>query len=190
TPVSASEIDLSWAGSNDNVGVTGYLVERCSGASCTTFTQIAAPAANTYNDTSLSAATSYSYRVRATDPAGNLSTYSNTTSASTPAAPSGLVAAYAFDEGSGSSVTDSSGHSHTGTIANATWATTGKYGKALQFNGTNAIVSIPDAADLHLSTAMTLEAWVNPTTINARGRHAVYKGDDNDYVMDSTPPNS
>ena len=51
-------------------------------------------------------------------------------------APTGLVAAYGFDEGSGTTVTDASGNGNTGTITNATWATTGKYGKALQFNGT------------------------------------------------------
>ncbi|HST17662.1 MAG TPA: LamG-like jellyroll fold domain-containing protein, partial [Gaiellaceae bacterium] len=132
----------------------------------------------------------YSYRVRATDAANNLSPYSNTASASTPAAPSGLVAAYAFDEGSGTTTADASGNGHTGTITNATWATTGKYGKALQFNGTNAIVSIPDAADLHLSTAMTLEAWVNPTAISPDWRDVIYKGDDNYYLMASSQPNS
>ena len=57
----------------------------------------------------------------------------------------------------------------TGTISNATWAATGKYGKALQFNGSNARVNVPDAAALHLTTGMTLEAWVNPSTVNATG---------------------
>ena len=57
TAVSGSEVDLSWGASTDNVGVTGYLIERCSGASCTSFTQIAAPAGTgtSYKDTSVSA---------------------------------------------------------------------------------------------------------------------------------------
>ena len=62
------------------------------------------------------------------------------------AATPGLVAAYGFDEGSGTSVTDASGNGNTGTITSATWAATGKFGKALQFNGTNALVTIPNAA--------------------------------------------
>src|SRR5215470_17727312 len=103
-------------------------------------------------------------------------------------AATGLVAAYGFDDGSGTTVTDASGNGHTGTIANATWATAGKYGKALQFNGTNAVVTIPDATSLHLSTAMTLEAWVNPTTINSAWRDVVYKGDDNYYLEGSSQP--
>ena len=44
---------------------------------------------------------------------------------------SGLVAAYGFDEGSGTTVTDQSGNGNTGTITGATWTATGKYGNAL-----------------------------------------------------------
>ena len=96
------------------------------------------------------------------------------------------MAAYGFDEGSGSTVTDASGNGHNGTIANATWSTTGKYGGALSFNGTNALVTIPDAASLHLTTGMTLEAWVDPTTINNTWRDVVYKANDNFYLEAST----
>ena len=92
------------------------------------------------------------------------------------------MAAYGFDEGSGSTVTDASGNGNNGTIANATWATSGKYGKALQFNGTSALVTIPDSAALHLSSGMTLEAWVNPSTVNANWRDVIYKGNDNFYL--------
>jgi hypothetical protein len=44
---------------------------------------------------------------------------------------------------------------NTGTVANATWAATGKYGKALAFNGTSSRVTIADAASLRLTSAMT-----------------------------------
>jgi chitodextrinase len=98
--VSTSQINLTWTGSTDNVGVTAYLLERCSGATCSNFAQISANATSPFGDTGLSANTPYSYRVRATDAAGNLSGYSNTASATTPAtadtqpptAPSGLAA--------------------------------------------------------------------------------------------------
>ena len=103
--------------------------------------------------------------------------------------PSGLVAAYGFDEGSGTSVTDASGNGNNGTISNATWAATGKYGKALQFNGSSATVNIPDSASLHLTTGMTLEAWVNPSTVNANWRDVIYKGNDN-YYLEATSSNA
>src|SRR5215831_13533456 len=174
-PVSGTEVDLSWGASADNVGVTGYQVDRCQGAGCTNFAQIAATAGTgtTYKDTGLSASASYSYRVRATDAAGNLSPNSNVATATTLAAPSGLVAAYGFDDGSGTAVTDASGNGHTGTIANATWAAAGRYGKALSFNGTSAVVTIPNAAALQLSAGMTLEAWVNPSTVSSAWRDVI-----------------
>ena len=182
TAVSSGEVDLSWGASTGSV--SGYLIERCQGAGCSNFTQIAAPAGTgtSYKDTSVSPSTSYSYRVRATDAAGDLSPYSNTATAATPAALSGLVAAYGFNEGSGTTVTDASGNGNNGTITNATWVTTGKYGDALKFNGSSALVTIPDAASLHLSTGMTLEAWVNPSTVNANWRDVIYKGNDNFYL--------
>jgi chitodextrinase len=83
TVVSSSQINLSWTASTDNVAVSGYKVERCQGAACSNFTQIATPATTTYSDTGLVGSTSYSYRVRATDASGNLSSYSSAGTATT-----------------------------------------------------------------------------------------------------------
>ena len=83
TAVSSSQINLSWKPSTDNIGVTGYQVLRCQGVGCTTFTQVGTASGTTYTDTGLLALSSYSYRVRATDAAGNLSANSNTASAKT-----------------------------------------------------------------------------------------------------------
>jgi len=98
--VSSTQINLSWTASSDNVGVTGYRVERCQGTGCSNFTQVATPAATTLNDTGRASSTSYSYRVFALDAANNVSPASNTVSATTqappdtqpPTAPSGLGA--------------------------------------------------------------------------------------------------
>ena len=88
TAVSATQINLSWTAATDNVGVTGYRVERCQGAGCTNFVQIATPAGTTFGDTGLIAATNYSYRVKAVDAANNVSVnYSNVANATTQAAP-------------------------------------------------------------------------------------------------------
>src|SRR5262249_49047968 len=46
------------------------------------------------------------------------------------------------------------------------WTTAGRFGSALVFNG-SGMVSVPDAASLDLTSGMTLEAWVFPTTVNA-----------------------
>lgn len=87
----------------------------------------------------------------------------------------GLAAAYNFDEGSGGTVNDLSGNGNTGTISNATWSTAGKHARALNFNGTNALVTVPDSASLHLATGMTLEAWVNPSSMGGVWRTVVFK---------------
>jgi hypothetical protein len=78
----------------------------------------------------------------------------------------GLVAAYSFEEGTGSAVGDASGNGRTGTISGATWTPVGRFGGALSFDGTNDLVSVTDAAALDLSTGMTLEAWVNPSALS------------------------
>src|SRR5689334_14830732 len=94
------------------------------------------------------------------------------------AASTGLVAAYAFNEGSGASVTDSSGNGNNGSISGATWTTAGKFGGALSFNGTSSLVVIKDSASLHLSTGMTLEAWVSPSSVPTNWQDVVYKEND------------
>ncbi len=185
----AGEIDLGWGAATDNVGVTGYRIERCSGAGCSNFAQIASATGLDLQGHAVAASTSYTYRVRASDAAGNLGPYSNIATASTPAAPLGLVAAYGFDEGSGTTVTDASGNGNNGTVASGTWATSGKFGKAIQFNGTSTLVSIPDATSLHLTTGMTLEAWVNPSTVDSNWRDVIYKANDN-YYLEATSSNA
>jgi hypothetical protein len=76
-----------------------------------------------------------------------------------------LVAAYSFNEGTGTTLTDHSGNGNNGTLANGpTWTAAGKYSGALNFDGSNDIVNINDSATLDLTAGMTLEAWVRPTT--------------------------
>lgn len=88
-----------------------------------------------------------------------------------------LVASYGFEAGSGTTALDSTG-TNTGTLVNATWNTTGRYGNALTFNGTSARVSIPDASSLDIGSTGTIEAWVSLTALN-RWHALITKGIDN-----------
>jgi hypothetical protein len=97
------------------------------------------------------------------------------------------VAAYSFDEGLGSSAADASGNGNTGAIGSASWITTGKFGNALSFNGTNARVTVGDSASLDLTTAMTLEAWVYPTATSG-WRDVIYKGPNDIYYLEGRSP--
>ncbi len=77
---SSSQINLSWTASTDNVGVTGYRVYR-AGTLLATLGPV-----TSYQNTGLSASTSYSYTVQALDAAGNASAQSASASATTQAA--------------------------------------------------------------------------------------------------------
>jgi predicted phage tail protein len=83
--MSSTQINLSWTASTDNVAVTGYLVERCAGASCTNFAQVATPTTTSYSNSGLTAGTTYRYRVRARDAVPNHSAYAGPVNATTSA---------------------------------------------------------------------------------------------------------
>jgi parallel beta-helix repeat protein len=71
TTTAAPQVNLSWNGSTDNVGVTGYTIYRNGAllASVSAFTLI-------YADTSVASSTAYTYTVDAFDAAGNHSAQS------------------------------------------------------------------------------------------------------------------
>jgi hypothetical protein len=86
TSASSTQINLAWTAASETGGtISQYLIERCQGSGCSTFAQVATASGTAYNDIGLSASTSYSYRVRATDAAGDLGPYSNIASATTAA---------------------------------------------------------------------------------------------------------
>ena len=191
TATAAGAVALSWEPASDDTGVAGYRIERCQGAGCTTFaalTEQSGPS-TTYTDASTAPGTTYGYRVRAFDAAGNPGAYSNVGTATTPASqppPSGgLVGAWSFDEAIGTDVRDASGRGNHGSAVNAA-RVAGKYGNALSFNGSNSRVDVPNSPSLQLTTAVTLEAWVRPTSSSSAWRDVVFKGDDNYYLMSTS----
>ena len=83
--VAGNAIALNWMASNDNVGVTEYVIERCAAGCAGGFTVLASGStATVYTDVTAAPAISYSYRVMAKDAAGLSSAYSNTASATVP----------------------------------------------------------------------------------------------------------
>ncbi|WP_084772698.1 PQQ-dependent sugar dehydrogenase [Nonomuraea candida] len=85
----ATTTTLSWTGSTDDVGVTGYDVLRAPGASGGAFARVGTSAGTSHTDTGLTAGTAYRYQVRARDAAGNLSPVSGTITVTTTAAQGG-----------------------------------------------------------------------------------------------------
>ena len=100
---SGSQISLAWTASTDNVGVTQYLIEKSNTSNSSGFTPLATSTTSVYVNTHLAVNTTFYYRVRAQDAAGNISDYSLVASATTntsvvvsdnqaPTMPSGLAA--------------------------------------------------------------------------------------------------
>ncbi|WP_206641957.1 LamG-like jellyroll fold domain-containing protein [Nonomuraea polychroma] len=166
----AGNAQLTWSASTDNVGVEGYTVHRSTtpGFTPSGANQVGSSQTTTFTDAGLAAGTYY-YRVRAFDAASNLSPSSAEVSAAVTAPPAnpGLVAAYGMNEGTGSTVADLSATGNTGTLTNTSWSASGRHGSALAFNGSSSWVTVNDAPSLRLTTGMTLEAWVRPTTVDS-----------------------
>src|SRR6058998_3169702 len=138
TAAGSTAANLSWSASTDNVGVTAYILLRNG-------VQVATPAATSFTDTGLSAATTYSYTVAARDAAGNISPNSTSVSVTTasaadttpPSMPTGLTVTAAGSTGanlSWNASTDNVGVTgyivsrdgiEAGTAATATYAETG-----------------------------------------------------------------
>ena len=72
----ATQVNLTWSVSTDNIGVTGYRIYRNGTAAGTT-------SGNSYADSNLASSTQYSYSVTAYDNAGNQSNQSSSINAST-----------------------------------------------------------------------------------------------------------
>jgi hypothetical protein len=149
------------ASASDNVGVVGvqFLVDGVtSGAEDT-----AAPYTASWSTVGVPNGT-HTITARARDASGNLTVSAPVAVTVSNTAPTGLVAAYNFDDGAGITAADGSGNGLNGTVSGATWAA-GHSGGALSFNGTNSWVTVADAGVLDFTTGMTIEAWVNPKAL-------------------------
>ena len=84
--------------------------------------------------------------------------------AATFAQSSGPVAAYSFDAGSGTTVSDVTGHNNTINLLNGTAWSTGKYSRAASFDGSNdyGVAAAANSALNLTGRSFTLSAWINP----------------------------
>jgi len=89
----------------------------------------------------------------------------------------GLVGSWHFNEGSGTIVADASGNGNDGTMMNMDPATDwvdGRFGKALDFDGANDYVVVPNSNSLNITgNAVTVAAWIKHSSA---GWHPVCDG--------------
>jgi hypothetical protein len=163
TTITSSGATITWT-TNENADTqVEYGTTTSYGSSTTLATGMVT--SHSQGLSGLNASTLYHFRVKSRDAAGNLATSADNTFTTSATANSGLVAAYNFNAGSGTALTDSSGNNNQGTIVQATWTTSGKFGSALNFDGVNDIVNINHSSSLNLTNAFTVEAWVRPSNI-------------------------
>ena len=144
-----TEINLSWTASTGNLGIAGYLVERCQGAGCTSFAQIGTTNSTTYIDTGVSQGTTYCYRVRAMDSGGNLSPYSLVVQVYLGLTVSPQVTALTFTRT----------QQFTSSVSPVTWSVDGVTGGSTGSGTitTSGLYTPPNTLGTHIVTATTLD---------------------------------
>ena len=167
------QVALSWAAATDNVGVARYNVHRGTGPGFTpsTANRVAQPTGTSFTNTGLASGPVLP-RHRG-GRAGTLAPLERGERHRDEPASAGLVAGYGFDEGSGTSTADGSGRGNTGTLFGRRGPSASSATLATSTASTTGSPS-PDSSSLDLTTGMTLEAWVLPST-NLGWRTIVFK---------------
>ena len=179
------------ATASDNIGVAGvqFLLDGALlGAEATTTPYLVSW------DTTTATNASHTLLARARDAAGNFTdsapltlTVSNTTAPAPDTDPLGITAGYAFNETSGTTTVDVSGHGITGTLTSgAAFTTAGKYGNAVALDGVNDYVNLGNPAALRLSGSMTVSAWIYSTAFPADDAAIVSKKNADGFQLDTT----
>jgi hypothetical protein len=88
-----------------------------------------------------------------------------------------------FDESSGTAASDSSGKGKHGTLINGPVWVAGQINNALQFDGTNDYVDIPDGFD-NFQAGLTISVWAYPTAAKDYARFVDFgNGSSNDNII-------
>ena len=131
---------------------------------------------------------SHTLTARARDAAGNATTSApvTVTVSNTAPPPAGIVAGYAFDDGTGTSAADASGHGFTGTLTNGpTWGA-GRYGGAIVLDGADDYVDLGNPTALRLTGSMTVSAWINSSAFPPTTPPIVSKRGSVGFQLDTT----
>jgi subtilisin family serine protease/chitodextrinase len=149
----ATAVSFSWTPSTDDQGTVAFYHILRDG------TEIGTSPVASFTDNTVTADIAYVYTVTAEDNSGNESAASADLNVdiSVPNGPE-LLAGYPFEEGSGQAVLDLSGNGNNGTLqGNASRNLTGKFGEAIEFNGSNSYINL-DSIDI-TSPALSIALW-------------------------------
>jgi Concanavalin A-like lectin/glucanases superfamily len=196
---SPSQVDLGWF--DNSVGETGQVLERSTDAAFTSPTTISLPAnQQSYSDTSLTAGTSYWYRVKSVNGASS-SAYSNVAQVSTPAPASYAanviadrpVSYWRLGERSGTNagdVTVANPGTYDGppTLGAASLLGSDQTDSAVGFDGVANDVRIGQSGSLDVTGPITLEAFVKPASLPAAGSFRTILAKTGSYALELNGP--
>jgi hypothetical protein len=94
-------------------------------------------------------------------------TSSNAVLAVVPAAPCATPPAGLVSWWPGEGTANDIAGMNSGTLVNGVAFAPGKVGQAFSFDGTSSYIRVPDNPSLHFTNAMTIEAWIYPTSLGA-----------------------
>lgn len=160
SPISPTQVDLSWTASTDNVGVIGYYIYRDN-------VQIGSTTTATYSDTTVTNSTLYSYYVVAYDNAGNTSQSSAPSTVTTPAPTQDTTPPVISGINPGSIST---------TQANINWTTDEPADSQVEYGTSTAYGSI---SPLNVSQATTHQVVLNSLTPSTLYHYRVISSDAN-----------
>jgi hypothetical protein len=192
---SPSQVDLGWL---DNAsGETGQVLERSTSSSFSSPTDIALSAnQQSYSDTGLAAGTTYWYRMKAVS-GGSSSAWSSAAQVTTPANASYAatviadrpVSYWRLGETSGTiagdqTVANPGTYEGPPTLGAASLLGTDTADAAVAFDGAGDDVRVGQSGSLDIGGAITLEAFVKPTSLPAAGSFRQIVAKTGSYALD------
>jgi hypothetical protein len=156
------QIDLTW---NASAGATNYFVKRAT-TSGGPYTIIATNATTSFSDTGLTGGATNYYVVSALGATGQSVNSTETAALVLPT----LWAYLKFDEASGTTAADATGHGWTGTLVNSPAHVAGYSNNAVNLSSSSSqYVTLPTGVVSNLND-FTIAAWVKQTTVTSWSR--------------------
>src|SRR3989344_2921911 len=204
TPISSTQINLSWTASTDNIGVIGYYIYRCQGEVCTPTSRVATVnGATSFSNTGLKANTTYQYAVEAYDGANLKSLKSSVAVAATQLATSlsqDIIAYWQlnqftlYSDPSYASAPDSSGNGNTLMLRNfqgGSPVVAGRGNNAIIFDGVNDYGTV-QSVNLSDTNDVSVSFWLNESSYSTFGTifesSADYNGQTNGFGFFQSDP--
>ncbi len=159
----SSQKTINWVPSAANLAVTQKLYRATSAAG--PFTILQSFSDNTtasFNDTTVSAGTTYYYKVVA-ETSGGIQSADSNVYVLTPALVDGLIGWYKLDDGSGLVAVEASNNANNGTLVSGPTWTSGIKSGALGFDGVDDKLTLPDNL-IHAYTTQTIALWFKTTS--------------------------